>query len=138
MTFEVKPMAQLNAVAVFEALAHRRALTHAYVLVEHRDVLATAYEKRLTALKQAASDHGVDVIVFDDPADYETWDEVVVAHRSDTAPELPNDFIETQVSPARATSDRARYREGSSVAGRIVFQGQALSTASLMSPLVAR
>lgn len=91
-------MAQLNAIAVFEALAHRRASTHAYVLVEHRNVLATAYEKRLSALKQAASDHGVGVIVFDDPADYETWDEVVVAQRSETVPELLNDFIETQVS----------------------------------------
>ncbi|EON32878.1 hypothetical protein GTC6_10976 [Gordonia terrae C-6] len=108
VTFEVKPMAQLNAIAVFEALAHRRASTHAYVLVEHRNMLAAAYAKRLTALKQAARDHGVGVIVFDDPGDYETWDEVVVAQRSETAPELLNDFIETQVSqPGQEAIERA-------------------------------
>ncbi|MDS1113821.1 hypothetical protein RD149_08575 [Gordonia westfalica] len=98
VTFEVKPMEQLNAVAVFEALAHRRASTHAYVLVEVRDVLATAYNKKLETLKRAASDHGIGVITFGDPSDYETWTEEVVAQRSETSPELLNDFIETQIS----------------------------------------
>ncbi|MYR07757.1 hypothetical protein GTV32_16255 [Gordonia sp. SID5947] len=100
VTFEVKPMAYLNGIAVFEALAHRRASTHAYVLIEVRNILAEAHRQQLDAVKRTAIEHGVGVIVFDDPADYETWDEIVVAQRSETSPELLNDFIETQVSQA--------------------------------------
>ncbi len=98
VTFEVKPMAKLNVIAVFEALAHRRASTHAYVLIEMRNELTDAYVETLGNVQQAATEHGVGVIVFDDPADYETWEEVVVAERSETPPEMLNDFIETQVS----------------------------------------
>lgn len=98
ITFEVKPIEQLDVVAVFEALAHRRSSTHAYVLVELKSMLAKAYETRLEALKQAAGDHGIGVIVFDDASDYETWEEVVVAQRNETPPELLSTFIETQIS----------------------------------------
>ncbi len=108
VTFEVKPMEQLNAVAVFEALAHRRASTHSYVLVELRDVLAAAYDKEVETLKKAANDHGIGVITFGDPSDYETWNEEVPAHRSETPPELLNEFIETQISqPGQAAIEHA-------------------------------
>lgn len=98
ITFEVKAMGQLNVVAVFEALAHRRAATHSYVLVEVRAELASASKAALDAVVNAAQDHGIGVITFDSGDDFETWEEVVPAVRCDASPEALNDFIETQVS----------------------------------------
>ena len=98
ITFEVKPMRQLNVVAVYEALAHRRSSTHAYVVVEVLDELARAHAAKLEAVAAAADDHGVGVITFSDPADFETWDEVIAARRSESRPELVDQFIEAQVS----------------------------------------
>ncbi|MXP24337.1 hypothetical protein GIY30_23735 [Gordonia sp. HNM0687] len=70
------------------------------MLIEVRNLLVEAHRQQLDAIKRTAIEHGVGMIVFDDPADCETWEEIVGAQRSETSPELLNDFIETQVSQA--------------------------------------
>ncbi|QKT05912.1 hypothetical protein HUN08_00910 [Gordonia sp. X0973] len=98
ITFEVKTMANLNVIAVYEAMGHRRASTHCYVLLELRDVVAKAEEPMVRRVANAAREHGVGVITFDDPGDFDTWDEVVPARRTETPPEALNRFIQDQVS----------------------------------------
>ena len=97
VTFEVKPLHRLNVLAVYEALGHRRAATHAYVLVELREELAADKREQLSQVQDAAILSGVGVITFDNPDDYETWDEVIPAQRADPRPDALNDFIRTQV-----------------------------------------
>ena len=45
-----------------------------------------------------AKRHGVGLIVAEDPANYETWDELVEAVRHEPDPERLNDFLAQQVS----------------------------------------
>lgn len=104
ITFEVKPSDALNVQAVYEALAHRRSATHAYVVVHVPADRADALEEALEEVRTVAHEHGVGLIVAEDPADYETWTEYEEARRCEADPDKLDRFISTQVSPA--TRDR--------------------------------
>ncbi|MCJ0906092.1 hypothetical protein [Rhodococcus sp. ARC_M6] len=98
VSFEVKPADQINVTAVYEAMAHRRNATHAYVLLHIPQILRDSLAEDLQVVRAAAAEHGVGVITFGENDDYDTWSTVEVAVRVDTTPERLNDFIETQLS----------------------------------------
>jgi hypothetical protein len=93
-TFEVKPSDQIDVRAVYEAMAHRRAATHSYVLLHTPEPNSL----KLPQVISAASENGIGVILASDPSDYNTWDQVVDPIRVDPNPENLDDFIRTQLS----------------------------------------
>lgn len=97
-TFEVKPADALDVTAVYEALAHRRAATRAYVWlhVPEQELEMPGVEEQLGVIVAEAKQHGIGVIVGSDPGDYDTWDERVEAVRVDPDPQKLNDFIAVQ------------------------------------------
>jgi hypothetical protein len=97
-TFEVKPFDGIDVTAVYEALAHRRAATRAYVIFHVPDEQREAVEVLLDQISDEAKRHGIGLIVIGKPDDYESWDERVEAIRIDPAPERLNDFIAVQLS----------------------------------------
>ncbi|MFE4503886.1 hypothetical protein ACFRFQ_28855 [Rhodococcus sp. NPDC056743] len=98
VSFEVKPADQINVTAVYEALAHRRSATHAYVLLHIPQVRRDSLADDLLSVRSAAAEHGVGVITFGEQDNYDTWSILEVALRVETTPERLNDFIETQLS----------------------------------------
>ena len=97
-TFEVKPFDSIDVTAVYEALAHLRTASRAYVLAWVPDEQAEAYEESLGLIAEEAERHGIGFLVVGDPGKYETWDERVTATRSEPDPERLNDFLSKQVS----------------------------------------
>lgn len=95
-TFEVKPADSIDVTAVYEALAHRRAATHSYVLLHVPD--PDNPPQRLDDVINEARQHGIGVIVFATPEDYSTWEEKVIADRFEPRPEALNQFIRIQLS----------------------------------------
>jgi len=98
VTFEVKPVRAIGVQAVYEALAHRRAATHSYVLLHVPAEEAVALESLIEDVIELARSHGIGVVTAADPADYETWDERVEAARFEPDPERLDEFISTQLS----------------------------------------
>ena len=96
-TFEVKPADAIDVQCVYEALAHRRAATHAYVLLHVPTKEQAAITETLQAVLGVARSHGVGVVTFSDPSDYSTWDELAQAERVEPDPERLNGFIESQL-----------------------------------------
>lgn len=103
-TFEVKPIDRLDVRAVFEAVAHRRAATEVYVLA-HAPFGWT--REQLQPVADVAMDNGVGFIVVEDPADFDTWDELVAPERFHPDPSQLDSFISTQLS----AKDRAKVAE---------------------------
>ncbi|MDP5227174.1 MULTISPECIES: hypothetical protein [Arthrobacter] len=97
-TFEVKPADAIDVQAVYEALAHRRSSTHAYVLLHIPQEEVTVLEDSVRNVRLVARSHGIGVITIQDPADYNTWEELEEAQRVEPDPERLNQFIETQLS----------------------------------------
>lgn len=97
ITFEVKPSTAIDVTAVYEALAHRRAATRAYVAL-HIPVANAESDANLDRVCAEAERHGIGVIVFEDPGDFETWDERVEPRRHEPDPDDLNKFIGTQMS----------------------------------------
>ncbi len=99
ITFELKPFDGIDVTAVFEALSHRRAATQAYVWL-HVSVGEETNElvALLKRIEEAASHHGVGMIVGADPSDYSSWDLRLRAVRSEPDPESLNEFIAQQLS----------------------------------------
>ncbi len=100
ITFEVKRLSDLDVIAVYEAVAHRRASTHSYVLLELPGAVAKAQETKVERVAAVAREQGVGIVTFGDPNDFETWEEIIPARRWDSPPEALNEFIEKQVSHA--------------------------------------
>lgn len=98
-TYEVKPVRAVGVQAVYEALAHRRAATHSYVVLHTPREQHLTLEKVVDDICELARSHGIGVVTVDDPSDYETWEERVEAERASPDPERLNDFISTQLSP---------------------------------------
>ncbi|MCV2216542.1 hypothetical protein [Thauera sp. Sel9] len=96
ITFEVKPSDSIDVTAVYEALAHRRAATKAYVALHVPDTDAENLKNILTEVYSEAKRHGVGVITFSQPEDFATWDEVVEAARMEPDPGRLNDFLVAQ------------------------------------------
>jgi cobalamin biosynthesis Mg chelatase CobN len=99
-TFEAKPAWAVDVTAVYEALAHRRAATHSFVVLHVPTDKAEGLQPAVDAIVAEAERHGVGVIVAADPSDYESWDVLVEAERVEPDPEALNDFIAVQLSPA--------------------------------------
>lgn len=100
VTFEVKPWDSLDVTGVFEALAHRRASTRAYLLavVPKSELGKESTEEFLQRIQDEAKRHGVGFVIVSDIADYGTWDERVEALRHDPAPHSIHDFLSLQLS----------------------------------------
>jgi hypothetical protein len=106
-TFEVKPADAIDVQAVYEALAHRRASTHAFVVLHVPADQTAALDEAIQNVSAAARSHGVGVIAVADPGDYSTWEELERAERVEPDPERLNQFIETQL-PDRVKNKIAR------------------------------
>lgn len=98
ITFEIKPYDTLDVTVIYEALAHRRAATRAYALVHIPDDKLEALQAVLDEVASEAKRFGVGLIVAADPANYDTWDELIEAVRHEPDPERLNDFLAQQVS----------------------------------------
>ncbi|MFY1636280.1 hypothetical protein ACN27F_23910 [Solwaraspora sp. WMMB335] len=97
-TFEVKAANAINVQAVYEALAHRRAATHSYVLLHVPAQQAEALEDAVADVAEAARTHGIGVVTAADADDYDTWEEREEARRVEPDPERLNAFVATQLT----------------------------------------
>ena len=96
ITFEIKPSDGIDITCVYEALAHLRSATRAYVLLHVPNDQSDQLEERLLDVYAEAKKHGVGVLTAGTPDDYETWEEIVVAARSEPDPRRLNDFLAKQ------------------------------------------
>jgi hypothetical protein len=95
---------------VFEALAHRRRATRSYVLLHVPAVNAAELESAVAEVAEVARSHGIGVVIAEDPADYQTWNEREEAPRVEPNPELLNGFIATQLSEQTRDEIAVRLR----------------------------
>ena len=101
ITFEVKPSDAIDVTAVYEALAHRRAATKAYVVLHIPDADAERLSDTLTEVYSEAKRQGVGVIIFNQPGDFAGWEEMVEPTRQEPDPRRLNDFLATQFEAAQ-------------------------------------
>ena len=102
-TFEVKPFDAIDVKAVYEALAHLRSATHAYVILHvpnGQDEQDESVKLTIEETCHVGRSHGVGVIVMGDPADWDTWDEKEEARRVEPDPQRLDEFIRVQLSEA--------------------------------------
>lgn len=97
VTYEVKPADAIDVQAVYEALAHRRASTRAYVVLHVPPNSEAALSEAVSNVRQAAKMHGIGVVTVGNSSDYSTWDELEKADRFEPDPERLNAFIEQQL-----------------------------------------
>lgn len=97
ITFEVKPSDAIDVQVVYEALAHRSASTHAYVMLHVPSAQAASLGENVRRVQTVARSHRVGVITFANAEEYNTWDELEEAERVEPDPERLNQFIETQL-----------------------------------------
>jgi hypothetical protein len=100
VTFEVKPKDTINVTAVYEALAHLRSATHAYVMFHVPDDQEESVKLTIDEACRVGRHHGVGVIVMGDPADFDTWEEREEARRVEPDPQRLDEFIAAQLSQA--------------------------------------
>jgi hypothetical protein len=89
ITFEIKPCDAIDVTAIYEALAHLRSATRAYVMLHVPDAHSEDLEELILEICAEAKKHGIGVYTFADPANYETWDERVEPIRRDPLPAYP-------------------------------------------------
>lgn len=99
ISFEVKPTNSLDITAVYEALAHRRSATRAYVVGHVPAGKSPDMENEVEAVTEEAKKLGIGVIIADDPADFDTWEVLLDADRAEPDPARLNEFIARQTSP---------------------------------------
>lgn len=107
VTFEVEAYDNVNVKAVYEAQAHRRFATMAYVIFfvpENEKIpnFCDDCEKGLTAAKEAAYETGIGLIVVRDLSHdgrmrNKCWEELVNPVRYNPHPKLLNEFVKTQL-----------------------------------------
>jgi hypothetical protein len=100
VTFEVKPFDAIDVTAVYEALAHLRSATHAYVIFHIPNDQEESVRLAIEETCHVGRSHGVGVIVMGDPADWETWNELEEARRVEPDPQRLDEFITVQLSQA--------------------------------------
>lgn len=98
VTFEVKPFDAIDVKAVYEALAHLRSATHAYVIFHVPSEQQESVNLVIEETCHIGRSHGVGVIVMNDPADWGTWTELEEAHRVEPDPQRLDEFISVQLS----------------------------------------
>lgn len=96
ITFEVKPSWALSVTGVYEALAHRRAGTQAYLWLHCPDMLSNA--EVLALIQEEAERHGIGLIIAADPANYDTWQQKCDPERVEPDPDMLNEFIALQMT----------------------------------------
>ncbi|MFN0093131.1 MAG: hypothetical protein ACKVWR_23080 [Acidimicrobiales bacterium] len=97
VTFEIKAANSVDVTAVYEALSHRRAATHAYALFHVPDEQAAAAGEILDEVCDVARGHGIVVLVAAKPGDYATWDERAPAARVEPDPARMDQFLNVQL-----------------------------------------
>ncbi|MCI5120502.1 MAG: hypothetical protein D3908_04765 [Candidatus Electrothrix sp. AUS4] len=97
ITFEIKHYTALNVTAVYEALAHRRAATRAYVVAYLPINQEEQFVEILDDIYDEAKKHGIGLIIAGDPEDYDTWEIKEEATRSQPDPVRLNEFIRGQL-----------------------------------------
>jgi hypothetical protein len=100
VTFEIKPVETADVTCVYEALAHLKAATQAFVLIAAPDPNQANIARVLEAIAEEAGRHGIGLIVARDITDYDTWEFRVDAVRREPDPANVDEFIETQISEA--------------------------------------
>jgi hypothetical protein len=98
VTFEVKPSDAISVTAVYEALAHLRSATHAYVIFHVPDEGAETVLQTIEEARRVGRAHGVGVITMGDPRAWGTWNELEEARRVEPDPERLDEFINVQLS----------------------------------------
>ncbi|MGB1285778.1 MAG: hypothetical protein ACPG7F_04525 [Aggregatilineales bacterium] len=98
ISFEVKTYKNLNLDGLYEALAHLRFVTHAYVLAHIPDEHKAENEDVIGEIVNQGKSFGIGVIVAEDINRYETWDTLVEAERQIPDPARLNDFIRYQLN----------------------------------------
>jgi hypothetical protein len=98
VTFEVKPSDAISVTAVYEALAHLRSATHAYVIFHVPDEDVETVQQTIEEARRVARAHGVGVITMGDPRAWDTWNELEEARRVEPDPERLDEFISVQLS----------------------------------------
>ncbi|MEQ9106252.1 MAG: hypothetical protein RLO04_02155 [Limnobacter sp.] len=99
ISFEIKPTSSLDITAVYEALAHRRSATRAYVVGHVPQAASEDMKNEVEAVTEEAKKLGVGVIIADDPVDFDTWEVLLDADRVEPDPGRLNEFIARQTSP---------------------------------------
>ncbi|MGB3772139.1 MAG: hypothetical protein WBA00_13430 [Rhodococcus sp. (in: high G+C Gram-positive bacteria)] len=97
-SIEVKSFVSIDLAAVYEALAHRRAATRAWVFFYVPQHLRNHVSKNLSEVCDVASEHGVGVVTFSNPADSSTWHVERAPVRVHTDPGMLDEFIRVQLS----------------------------------------
>jgi hypothetical protein len=100
VTFEVKPSDAINVTAVYEALAHLRSATHAYVIFHVPAEMEETAKPVIEEACRVGRSHGVGVLKMADPADWDTWEELEEARRREPDPDRLDEFINVQLSQA--------------------------------------
>lgn len=99
ISFEVKPVPNTDISAVYEALAHRRASTKAYVIIANGFNIDTEnISNQLELLIEEAKKYGIGLILADSPDDFDTWETIVDGERCNPSPSQMNEFIAQQLS----------------------------------------
>jgi hypothetical protein len=99
VTFEVKPTNTTDVAAVYEALAHRRAATRAYVIAHMPNDKKNEFQAVIDAICDESKKFGVGVILADDPANFDTWEVLLESERVEPDPGRLNEFIAQQATP---------------------------------------
>ncbi len=103
VTFEVKLGSALDVTAVYEALAHRRSATQAYVVVHTEGLL----DEPLETVTAEAYRYGIGLVLVEDPSDYDTWEVRIEAEQVQADPADLNSFLKSQL-PDEAQAEVAR------------------------------
>jgi hypothetical protein len=102
ITFEVKPASEWKIAAVFETAAHSRFASQSYLAL-HKSPDFPVDEELASRMEEECKRFGVGMIVFDDPADYDTYNVIIDSARNIPDPREIEKFME-QVS----TMNRAK------------------------------
>lgn len=97
-TFEVKKAGCWDVTSVYEALAHRRRSTQAYIWLYAPEQFD---EEKITPVRDAAKQHGIGIMIGSNPSDFSTWEILVDAVRVTPDPYNLNEFIAQCVSDER-------------------------------------
>lgn len=97
-TFELKTTEAADVSSVYEAVAHARFATRSYLAFPWPARPTADQDERLEAIRSEAERHGIGLLLFGDPADFETWQEVVVPVRTRADLARIDEFIAQQIS----------------------------------------
>lgn len=97
-TFEIKTTEAVDVSSVYEAVAHARFATRSYLVFPWPARPTPDQNERLDAIRGEAERHGIGLIVFVNPGDYETWQEHVPPARTRAEFSRIDEFIAQQIS----------------------------------------